>query len=144
MEKKEVYFDSCIWLNLFKQEGDETKGVPYWKLAQECVERIEKVGGTIFVSTIVLKELYFQLGPKFELVNKFFKQSAFVKIVKTANEDYLLARAFEQKHQTLSFYDYLHVALAKRLNVSLITRDTELMEFAKGQVEVHKPEELIR
>ena len=35
--KKEYYIDSCIWLNMFKNEGDSSKGVPYWKIAKEFI-----------------------------------------------------------------------------------------------------------
>lgn len=141
--EKNVYFDSCIWLNLFKKEGDVDKGIPYWKLAKDLIKQIETEKGKICVSTIVLKELYFMLGEKFNEVNQFFKETEFIEIVKTTNEDYALARKFEQEHALLSFYDYLHVAVAKRIGVSLITRDRDLMEFAKNQVTVFKPEHLL-
>ena len=58
-------------------------------------------------------------------------------------EDYELARKWEQEHDSLSFYDYVHVAIAKRLNVPLITRDEDLTKFAKSYIKVFKPEELI-
>ena len=59
-------------------------------------------------------------------------------------EDYDLARKFENEEEIkLSFYDYLHVAIAKRLNVPLITRDKELIYFAKKHIGVFKPEDLI-
>ncbi len=38
---------------------------------------------------------------------------------------------------------YLHVAIAKRLNIPLITRDKDLIIFAKKHVDVYKPEDLI-
>lgn len=144
MEKKEHYLDSCIWLNIFKKEGDVTKGVPYWKLAKDFIERVEDEKGIIFVSTIVLKELSFKLEEKFDDVKQFFKEAGFIKIIKTTNDDYNLAREFEQNHGLISFYDYLHIAIAKRLGVPLITRDEDLMEFAKDHVEVFKPEDLLR
>ncbi|MBT4538739.1 hypothetical protein HOI26_00900 [Candidatus Woesearchaeota archaeon] len=43
----------------------------------------------------------------------------------------------------ISFYDYLHVAISKRLNIPLITRDKDLIIFAKKHIEVYRPEELI-
>ncbi len=144
MEKKEHYLDSCIWLNLFKKEGDPTKGVPYWKIAKDFIEQVEDEKGTIIVSTIVLKELYFKLEEKFDSVKQFFKEADHIKIIKTTNEDYNLAREFEQSHGLISFYDYLHVAIAKRLGIPLITRDRDLMDFAKNHVEVFKPEQLLR
>ena len=126
MEKKSGYLDTCIWLNLFKKEGDPTKGIPYWKLAKDFIENVEDEKGMIFVSTINLKELSFKLEGKFDDVKQFFKEAGFIEIIKTANEDYNLAREFEQNHGFISFYDYLHVAIAKRLGVPLITRDGNL------------------
>ena len=41
MTQKTYYVDSCIWLNLFKKEGDTTKGTPYWKLAKDFLEMIK-------------------------------------------------------------------------------------------------------
>ena len=63
--------------------------------------------------------------------------------MKTIPENFELARKFEQEYKTLSFYDYLHVAIAKRLNAILITRDKDLTEFAKSHVKVFKPEDFL-
>jgi len=35
------YVDSCIWLNLFKKEGDVAKGVPYWEITKKFIEFAE-------------------------------------------------------------------------------------------------------
>ena len=142
--KKEHYIDSCIWLNLFKKEGDPAKGIPYWKLAKDFIEHVEEENGRIIVSTIVIKELSFKLVEKFDDVKQFFKEAVFISIVKTTTDDYGMAREFERRHGLLSFYDYLHVAIAKRLNVSLLTRHNHLITFAKIHIEVFKPEELLR
>ena len=143
MTEKEYYIETCIWLNLFKKEGDPKKGIPYWKLAKDFIEQVEGQDEKIVVSTVVLKELYFTAKDKFNRIKKFFKESEYIKIVKTTPEDYELARKWEQEHGALSFYDYIHVAIAKRLNIPLITRDEELIEFGKSHIEVFKPEELI-
>ena len=127
---------------MFKKEGDPTKGTPYWQLAKDFIEHVEEENGIIIVSTIVLKELSFKLGGKFDEVQQFFKESGFISIVKTTTKDYNLAREFEQQHQSLSFYDYLHVAIAKRLNVPFITRDADLLAFAKNMIAIFKPEDL--
>lgn len=143
MEKKNCYLDSCIWLNLFKKEGDLTKGVPYWKLAKDFIGQVEDEKGMIFVSTVVLKELSFKLEEKFDDVKQFFKETSFIDVIKTTSDYYNLAREFEQQHGLISFFDYLHVAIAKRLGVPLITRDSNLMEFAKNHIQVFKPEDLL-
>jgi predicted nucleic acid-binding protein len=140
MKNKTFYVDSCIWINLFKMEGDPTKGIPYWKLAKDFME----LSNNIIISTIVLKELSFKLENKFYYVKKFLDNNDSIKIIKTIPEDYELARKFENEDCfKIGFYDYLHVAIAKRLNVPLITRDKGLITFASKFIEVHKPEDLI-
>ncbi len=144
MPQTYFYVDTCIWLNLFKKEGDESKGTPYWKLAKDFLEQVEEDNNGIIISTIILKELTFKLGERFNEVKEFFQESDSTKIIKTTPDDYNQARQWEQEHQSLSFYDYLHVAIAKRLNVPLITRDRDLIEFAQEYVKVFKPENLLR
>jgi len=139
MSQNFYYVDSCIWLNLFKKEGDILEGIPHWKIAKDFIEY-----NNIIISTIVLKELSFKLENKFNFILKFFKDADNIEIIKTTSQDYDLARKFETvDHFKISFYDYLHVAIAKRLNVPLVTRDKNLIEFAKKYIEVFKPENLI-
>ena len=140
MEKR-YYLDTCIWLNLLKKEINPKSGVQYWKLAKDFIEKIEDKQEKIVISTIVLKELYYTLKERFQLVNQFFKESDFIEIIKTDPRDYDLARKWEKENETLSFYDYLHIAIAKRLNLQLITRDEDLIILAKKHVNVSKPEE---
>ena len=141
--EKEYYLDSCIWLNLFKRESDSVDGTPWQKLAKDFIEQVEERNGKVIVSTVVLKELYFTIKYKLHRIQRFFKESDCIDIVKTTPEDYELARKWEQEHKALSFYDYIHVAIAKRLNIPLITRDKDLIGFAKSHVKVFKPEDLI-
>ena len=140
MAQKTYYVDSCIWINLFKKEGDPTKGVPYWQLTKSFLEKNDN----IIVSTIVIKELSFKIEEKLNQVMKFFKENILIKMIKTLPEDYDLARKFENEEEfKISFYDYLHVAISKRLKIPLITRDNDLIAFAKKHIEVYKPEDLI-
>src|SRR3989344_2876280 len=136
------YLDSCIWLNLFKKEIGSLENLPYWKITKIFLENSKTNNSKIIISTIILKELYFVSGNKFNYIKKFFKINNII-IEKTTNEDYYLARQFENENKKLSFYDYLHVAIAKRLNAVLITRDKDLILFAKNYINVFKPEELI-
>lgn len=140
--KDSYYFDTCIWLNLFKKEVNKKSGIQYWRFAKNLIEEIEDKQDKIIISTIVLKELYFKLKEKFPIINGYFKESDFINIIKTSPEDYELARKWEKENKTLSFYDYLHVAIVKRLNLHLITRDEDLIIFAKNYIKVSKPEEL--
>ena len=142
MEQKPYYVETCIWLNLCKKEGDATKGIPYWILTEDFLEQADEDDATIFVSTITLKELFFKLGDKFEELKQFFNENEYIQLIKTTPEDYDLAREFEKNHALLSFYDYLHVAICKRLGCPLVTRDRDLIEFAREHIDVSKPEDL--
>lgn len=138
------YLDTCIWINLFKKEGDATKGIPYWEIARKFIENIIEANDKIIVSKIVLKELSFKSEDKFQKILDFFKTSYYINIVETTNEDYNFARELENKEEIkLSFYDYLHIAISKRLNITLITRDKDLIIVSKKYIKVNKPEELI-
>jgi len=143
---KKFYLDTCIWLNLFKKEGNETKGKPYWEIAKEFIENIifskEK---EIFYSGFVLKELMFILEEeKFKEKIHFLRSDEKFIFVKAINEDYLLARKIESESgYRISFYDCLHIAVCKRLNFVLVTRDQELINFAKKYISAEKPESLM-
>lgn len=137
------YLDTSIWLNLFKKEFDFRSGVKYWKIAREFIENVAKTKSLILVSTINLKELYFTSGEKFKLVREFFRTSSYIRLIKTTEQDYNLAREFEKRDGKISFYDYLHIAIAKRLNAILVTRDNDMTKFAENFVKVGKPEDLI-
>lgn len=141
--EKEYYIDTCIWINLLEKEGDATKGTPYWKIAEDFIEQVGDRNDKIIVSTIVLKELYFNSGDKFSQIKRFFKESEYIDIIKTVPEDYEQARKWEKEDATLGFYDYIHVAICQRLDIPLITRDEDLIKFAKSHIKVFKPEELI-
>jgi predicted nucleic acid-binding protein len=136
MEHESYYLDTCIWLNLFFKEGDESKGIPYWKIAEDFIKRDVH----IIVSTINLKEIELKMDLKPAL---FLFRKRSITPFRTENEDYTLARKFENQDKTLSFYDYLHVAIALRRKAILITRDKALLAFAKSYMEAYKPEELI-
>jgi len=119
------YVDTCIWLNILKKEK------LFYKSSKELIESNE-----ITISTITLKELSYKIN-----LNNIITQLNFLtKIEKTKNEDYLLARKYEKENNfNLSFYDYLHVAIAKRLFLPLVTRDRDLIIFAKTHIQVFKP-----
>lgn len=142
MIQEKFYLDTCIWLNLFKKEGNPEKGVPYWKIAQDFVQSVGENNKSIIVSTAVLKEISFKLAEKFELVRDFFRKNEFIKSVNVIDDDYLLARRLESESlYNLSFFDCLHIAICKRINAILITRDRLLINFAKKYVSAKKPEE---
>ena len=137
------YLDTCIWLNLFKKEGDATKGKPYWEIAKEFLEQA-RPPHKIIISTIVLKELKYILGKSFDSVLELLKTNDFVEIIKTHPEDYDFARKLEREDsQNISFYDYLHISIAKRIRAVLITRDKEMIKRARKLIDVYMPEDLL-
>ncbi len=134
------YLDTCIWLNLFKKEGDSTKGIPYWEITERFIKWAKD--DEIVVSTIVLKELFFRIPNKFKIIKSFFENTHWIFFVKTCPEDYKFARELELEFK-IGFYDCLHVAICRRLNYILVTRDKAMINVAKKYVNVNKPENLI-
>jgi predicted nucleic acid-binding protein len=137
------YIDSCIWLNLWKKEGNVKKGKPYWKIAKEFIDKTDNE--QLNYSGFVLKEIKFKLDNEhiFQEKLRFLKKSRF-KYIKSTEEDYSFARKLEIKiNYQISFFDCLHISICKRLNLILITRDSELIDIAKEYIKVYKPEELI-
>ena len=97
--QKQYYVDSCIWLNLFKKEGDPTKGVPYWQLAKEFLEKIMFSDDEIFYSGFVLKEIKYGLSNEnlFAEKQKFLREEPKFHFVKATPEDYDAARTLESE-----------------------------------------------
>ncbi len=138
--------DSCIWLNLFKKEGNPTKGKPYWEIAKDFIEKIIfSQNEEIIYSELILKEIKFNLKNDRLYKEKldFFKKEDFI-FVEVLKEDTSFARKLESKSGfEISFYDCLHIAICKRLKCILVTRDNMLIDFAEEFIEVKKPENLI-
>lgn len=140
----DYYVDTCIWLNLFKKEF--CRNILYWQIAKDFIERVLLSGeNNILYSGIVLRELQIKLsGADYESKRRFFAGEArFVKI-EVLNEDKISARQLESDHNfEISFYDFLHIVLAKRMNSILVTRDKKLIHIAVLNGVVSKrPEEL--
>ena len=140
------YVDTCIWLNLFKKEGDPLKGVPYWQLAQEFLEKIMFSDDEVIYSGFILKELEYNLKDRqvFEEKRKFLKEEPKFSFVKATPEDYDFARKMEVEFNfKISFFDCMHIALCKRGGYLLVTRDNLLIEKAQKYVLVGTPENLL-
>lgn len=146
MKKKSFYVDTCIYLNLWNKEGDESKGVPYWKIAKDFFEKIRYSSKIIYYSNIILKELKFNLESNFfGEKNELFKKDKKFVFKGVINEDCVLARKIQSKYNyEIGFGDCLHIAICKRLTLILITRDKKLIEIAKQIINVSKPEDLIK
>jgi len=142
----QYYVDACIWLNLFKKEGDPAKGVPYWQLANEFVGRVMlSKNDEIIYSGIVLRELQIRLEVQaYQERRRWLEEEPkFIK-VDISNEDKAAARKLESRYDfEISFYDLLHTVLAKRFGLVLVTRDEQLLKVARENgVHAFKPEEL--
>ncbi|MBI3035723.1 PIN domain-containing protein [Candidatus Woesearchaeota archaeon] len=140
----EFYVDTNIYLNLWKKEGDSTKGTHYWKLAQDFMDKAERDNSIIAFSGLILKELKYKLTPEqFKEKSDLLKST--YKKVDVLEEDYDNARKLESKSGfDISFYDCLHIAVCKRLNLVLVTRDRLMLDFAKSEsLKCGKPEEFL-
>lgn len=145
MAQKTYYIDSCIWLNLFKKEGDETKDAPYWKLAEEFIKKVMFSEDKIVYSGFILKEIRFDLNNEelFKEKQKFLEEEPKFSFIKAAPEDYNFGRKLESEFNfEISFFDCMHIAISKRLKFILVTKDALLMEKAKKYIFVDKPENL--
>ncbi len=140
------YVDTSIWLNLFKKEGNPAKGIPYWQIAKEFVERVMfSKDDEIIYSDVVLREIELKLGDYeyHKVDNFFFKEPKCVKIDLTSG-DKAIARQLESRYQfEISFYDLVHIALCKRFDCILVTRDKQLSDVSRENgVSAYKPEDI--
>lgn len=146
MAQKSFYVDSCIWLNLFKKEGDPAKGLPYWKIAEEFIAKVLfSEDKEIVYSGHILKEIQFKLCNEelFKDRLDFIGGEEKFRRIDVTKEDYAFARKLESESDFgISFYDCIHIAVCSRLNLVLVTRDNDLMEFAKKHIIADKPENL--
>jgi len=138
------YVDTNIYLNLWKKEGDATKGTPYWKLAKDFMDKVERENSIITFSGLILKELEYKLTSEQFKEKSDLLKSTYQK-VEVLEEDYNNARKLESKSRfDISFYDCLHIAVCKRLNLVLVTRDRLMLDFAKSEgLRCGKPEEFL-
>ncbi len=138
----DYYIDTCIWLNLFKKEGDASKGKPYWRIAEEFLKIVESFGDKIYYSGFILNELEHKLSKKEYKVKRKLLIKRYNK-VKSITEDISLARRLESEWEyEIGFYDCVHVAICKRLKMALVTRDKALINASKKYIRVAKPENL--
>ena len=113
-------------------------------MQKSFLDLIKDNNSKIIVSTIILKELKYKLDKNFSLVVNSFKNDNSIKLIKTVKEDYKFARHLEDKYDYyLGFYDFLHIAICKRLKIILVTRDRDLIKIASKYIQVIKPEYLI-
>lgn len=143
---QKYYVDANILLNLWKKEGDPSKGIPYWQIAEIFLDKImfSKDDEMIYTG-FVLKEIKFKLNNEklFYEKQEFLRKIPKFRFKKALSEDYDFGRNLEDEFNfSISFFDCMHIAISKRLNCILVTRDQELIKCAKKYVKVDKPENL--
>lgn len=144
MKKRGYYVDSCIWLNLFKKEGDASKGKPYWEIAEEFIEMVMHSAGSEIIYTMpVLREIKLKLPDSVYSEKEAYIITEFC-FVEVTDEDVSFARKLEaESGYSISFFDCIHTAVCKRIGAMLVTRDKKLLIFANKYICALKPEQLI-
>lgn len=142
---QKYYLDTCIWLNLFKKEGDPRKGKPYWEIADDFIRSIIAEKHILLYSEIILRELQIKLSQEeYQQRSQLIKNMPCTQKIEVLSEDKQIARQLESVYSfDISFYDLLNLVLAKRYNAVLVTRDKLLLKRCKeNNVSALKPEEL--
>lgn len=141
---KSYYVDSCIYLNLWKKEFDNF-GNPLWKFAKDFFERADSENSIIYYSGFLLKELMFILSTE-EYLDKreLFETSPNFKKTILSKKEFNLASKIKKENSEISFYDVIHMLLARQTNSVLVTRDKLLIELTKKHsIVAKKPEEIL-
>ena len=141
---KSYYVDTCIYLNLWQREIDPKTGLKFWKIARDFLQKMEDTNSTIIFSGFVLKELSYILGNKFHNKRDIFSDDTQFKKTFAALEDYDYARNLEKEFKyEISFFDCIHIILARKEKAILITRDEKLLRYGRRYCDVCKPEGLL-
>ena len=135
------YVDSCIYLNLWKRE--ECNDKLFWKIATNFFERVQKTGEIIYISPFVMKELSFRLNTStLQCRLGEIRSSSMFENIEANRDDYKEARRLESASEfEISFFDCMHVVLARRMGAVLVTRDNKLLDFAYIFCSVGRPED---
>lgn len=144
--KNSYYIDACIYLNLWQKEIDYNTGALLWKFAKDFLEKVETENSIVYYSGYLLKELSFILEKEtFNKKLQIFNFSPNFKRINLSINEYSLARKIEKEsNYEVSFYDIIHMLLAKKTKSIFITRDNKLINISKKYgVVVKRPEELL-
>ena len=132
MAEQLFYVDACIYLNLWQKEEDEIRGVPCWKSAKDFFEKYDNDDSIIYYSGFLLKELKFILGDQeFNQKYQLFRQSSNFERIFLSEGEYSQAQSIESElNYGISFFDVIHMLLARKSDSILITRDKDLFDTA--------------
>jgi predicted nucleic acid-binding protein len=140
---KSYYVDTCIYLNLWWKE--EIGSLKVWRYAKDFLENAESNHNIIYYSGYILKELLHKLSKEeFDIKKEMFEFTNNYKKITMNEEEYEKARKIEKEIGVeISFFDIIHMLLAKKTNSILVTRDNKLIKVAeKYGVKALKPEQL--
>jgi len=132
------YIDTSIYLNLWQNEK------PFCIYAKHFFEKY--TNSTFFYSGFILKELCHILSEeKFKQKQILFKNTPDFKKLMLTSEEFNEARKIESEvNYEISFFDIIHILLARKVNSILIIRDKKMLELAvKYGVNSGKPEEFL-
>lgn len=145
LKDKGFYVDSCIYINIWQNERGNSI-LPFWQSAQNFLEKCEEENIPVYYSGYVLKEIEHILGKERFMHKKeiFYTKRNMVRLFATEDELAFGKKLEMQLEYSISFFDIMHMILAKRANATLITRDRELIFKAGGYgVEAKRPEQFL-
>lgn len=140
------YVDSCIYLNLWKHEEEGLFKKRLWKIAKKFFELAEIKNEVIYYSGYLLKELSYKLTEnEFLKKKKIIDSSPNFLMSSLKHEEYEKARIIERKYNfKIGFFDIIHLLLTEKTDSIMITRDKQLLKFAKNLgISAKLPEEII-
>jgi predicted nucleic acid-binding protein len=140
------YVDTCVYLNLWKKEKSFVFGKPSWVVAKNFFDYISRRELTIYYSGFLLKELYYKLTNEEFVTKRALIESSnnFIRISLDYEEYKKAAEITKKLASGISFFDVMHLILARKAQSVFITRDKELLKIArKFGVVAKKPEEVI-
>ncbi|KYK26139.1 hypothetical protein AYK26_00800 [Euryarchaeota archaeon SM23-78] len=147
MNKESYYLDACVYLNIWWKEIGKDKNKLFWEMSRNFLENVSCSNNKeVIYSGFVLKELWFKIKNKelFKQKTSLFNKEKYFRFVKATKEDYAFARELESNScYDISFMDCLHIAVCKRFNFTLVTRDKKLIKVAKKIIRVGMPEDFI-
>ncbi len=137
------YVDSCIWLNLFKNEKSYS-GKDFGKIAKQFFDFSLRNNHEIVLSSFIIREMQFVLSEKDskKVIDK-IKHTTFFKKHFVSKNEFLFARFLEKEfNYSISFFDCVHLSICMKNNFVLVTRDNLLIKKSNGYAK--KPEELLK
>ncbi|MDP3728676.1 MAG: PIN domain-containing protein [bacterium] len=134
------YVDTCIWLNIIKKEEKE------YESSKKFLDALMTLKCTVLYSGAILRELEIKLPKQeFQKVKNQLNNGSSFREVESSVEDRNKARRIESQYNfSISFYDLLHMVLARKENAILVTRDEFLLDVAKVyKIQTMKPEDFL-